>query len=212
MDPTGSESPARETSPAENAAGTHRRAWPQRHPLALGLLVGLVGTGIVGLVLLVAQAMRDRPTVLTRADYERASARWDAHAPDSYDLDLELGGRRPGKVHVEVRDGEITHMTRDGIEPKQQRTWYYWSVPGQLDTIEQELDMAEDPAVSYGAPSASEVVLWAEFDPKYGYPRRFDRIVKGADLEVHWKVTRFEPVSPQPSAKNDPPGSIDDGG
>ncbi len=85
-------------------------------------------------------------------------------------------------------------MMRDGVEPKQKRTWYYWSVPGQLDTIEQELEMAQDPANSYGTPSASGTVLWAEFDPKYGYPRKFDRIVLGADQEVHWRVTRFEPI------------------
>ena len=32
-----------------------------------------------------------------------------------------LEGQRPGPVHVEVRDGEVTHMTRDGVEPRQRR-------------------------------------------------------------------------------------------
>ena len=37
-------------------------------------------------------------------------------------------------------------MTRDGVQPRQQRTWYDWSVPGQLETIGWELEKAADPA------------------------------------------------------------------
>ncbi len=182
-------------------------SWRRRHPLATGALLGLAGAALVGLAVLIVNAAMHRPTQLTQEAYEAASARWDAQGPASYDLDVELGGRRAGKVHVEVRNGEVTHMTRDGIEPKQKRTWYYWSVPGQLDTIEQELEMAKDPANSYGAPKASGAVLWGEFDPKYGYPRTFDRIVMGADQEVHWKVTRFEPIA----EKSGPAGGVETG-
>ncbi|MEX2112643.1 MAG: DUF6174 domain-containing protein [Pirellulales bacterium] len=172
-----------------------RRSWRKRHPLALGLLVGLAGTALLGMAALLVNAALHRPTPLTQEAYEAAAARWDEHGPASYDLDVEIGGRRPGKVHVDVRDREVTHITRDGIEPRQRRTWYYWSVPGQLDTIELELEMAKDPATSYGATGASQVALWAEFDPEYGYPLQFDRIVLGADLEVHWKVTGFRPLA-----------------
>jgi hypothetical protein len=129
------------------------------------------------------------------ADYEAAVERWHRNGPASYDLDLELGGKRPGKIHVEVRNGEVIHMLRDGVEPSQRRTWDYWSVPGQLETIGQELEMATQPAKAFGAAGASEVVIWAEFDPHYGYPLQYDRVVLGADIEVHWKVTRFTVVS-----------------
>ncbi|MGD9721797.1 MAG: DUF6174 domain-containing protein [Pirellulales bacterium] len=169
-------------------------AWRRRHPLAFGMLVGVGLTSLVGVAVLVSLAIARRPTPLTRAAYEAAAQRWDENGPASYDLDVELGGKRPGKVHVEVRDGEVTRMTRDGVQPSQRRTWYYWSVPGQLDTIEQELEMAETPRESYGSPKAAGVALWAEFDPRYGYPRRFDRIVLGADEEVHWNVTGFRPL------------------
>jgi hypothetical protein len=60
--------------------------------------------------------------------------------------------------------------------------------------IEEELDMKERPPVSFGTSGAADVALWAEFDAKYGYPRRFDRVTMGTDNEVHWKVTRFAPV------------------
>ncbi len=145
------------------------------------------------LVLLIwALAARSGAKQLTQADYEGALARWEKNGPASYNLDLELSGNRPGVIHVEVRDGQATRMTRDGVEPRQKRTWDYWTVPGQFDTIGEELEMARDPAKSYAVPGASRVVLWAEFDERYGFPKRFDRVVLGADLEVHWKVTRFE--------------------
>jgi hypothetical protein len=166
----------------------------------LGALLGLACAAVVGVASMIVNAALHRPTPLTQAAYEAASARWDAHGPASYNLDVELVGRRAGQVHVEVRNGEVTLMTRDGVQPKQKRTWYYWSVPGQLDTIELELEMAKDPANSYGMPRASGAVLWAEFDAKYGYPRKFDRIVMGADQEVHWKVTRFEPIGEKSGA------------
>ena len=131
-----------------------------------------------------------------------AVARWEKLGPADYDLDLELGGKRPGPIHVEVRNGEVTHMTRDGVEPRQRRTWDYWSVNGQLETIGQELEMAKEPRKSFGAPGAAEVVMWAEFDPHYGYPRRYDRVVLGADIEVHWQVVKFTPLDGKTEEKN----------
>jgi len=172
---------------------TPARSWRRRHPLTYGIIVGLFGAMLVSIGFLIVSMLRRAPQ-LTRADYEAAVARWESAGPHGYDLDVELGGRRPGKIHVEVRAGEATHMTRDGVVPKQKRTWYYWSVPGMFDTIEQELDLAEDPAASYKLPAGAQVAMWAEFDPKVGYPRRFDRVVLGADLEVHWKVTDFRVV------------------
>jgi hypothetical protein len=168
------------------------RGWRKRHPFVFGLLVGVFGAlALTVFALGVLTFLRQSPR-LTRDEFEAAAKRWEANGPASYNLDVELIGRRSGKIHVEVRDGEVTRMTRDGVQPAQQRTWYYWSVPGQFDTIEQELDMARDAARSYGMPAGAEVAMWARFDPRYGYPLSFDRVLLGADIEVHWKVTRFE--------------------
>ena len=123
--------------------------------------------------------MRTNVPRLTRADYEAAGARWEKHGPADYDLALELAGNRPGKIHVEVRQGKVIHMIRDGVEPRQQRTWDYWSVQGQLDTIGEEIEMAKHPAISFNLRSDTEVVMWAEFDPVFGYPREFRRAVLG---------------------------------
>ncbi len=143
---------------------------------------------------------------LTQAAYDQAARLWDEHGPASYDLDLELEGNRPGKIHVEVRDGQVVHMTRDGVEPKQERTWFYWSVPGQLDTIAEELEMARDPAQSFDSPKATQVVIWGEFDPYYGYPKRYDRVVLGTNFEIHWKTISFRDLSGGRDARKVAPG------
>jgi hypothetical protein len=181
-------------APSEN----RRRVRPA--PLVLGIVLGLALT----LLAILAFAILNRGSLprLTEADYRAALARWEAHRPADYNLDLEIAGNRPGKVHVEVRAGQVAHMTRDGVEPKQKRTWEYWSVPGMLDTIGEELEMARDPAGSFDDREATQVVMWAEFDPTYGYPKRYDRVVLGTNFETHWRVTRFEPLAPQSSEKN----------
>ena len=88
---------------------------------------------------------------LTRQAYDEASRLWDEHGPANYQLDVEVTGNRPSKIHVEVVGGQAVAMLRDGVEPRQRRTWYYWTVPGMLDTIGQELDKVDDPARGFGA-------------------------------------------------------------
>jgi hypothetical protein len=168
--------------------------------LMLGIALGL---GIVLVIVLVGAILsRDSTPRLSAADYQAAVARWDASGPASYNLDLELTGNRPGEIHVEVRDGQAVGMTRDGVEPKQERTWYYWTVPGQFDTIAQELEMSRDPAGSFKSAKATGMVIWAEFDPRFGYPLKYDRVVLGTNFEIHWRVTRFESVKEKSTGKN----------
>ncbi len=186
-----SESLRSHTAAAEERAGKPRPA-PSRRVLAI-LLGTVAALGVTAVIFFFA--MRTNAPRLTRADYEAAVARWEKNGPANYDLDLELAGNRPGKIHVEVRDGQVTHMVRDGVEPRQKRTWDYWSVPGQLDTIGEEMEMAEHPATSFNVPAGSQVVMWAEFDPELGYPRQYHRVVLGAAYEVHWTTTRFQALS-----------------
>jgi len=177
---------------SKDIATPRKRASPgsRLRSLVLGVALGLV-VAIVAWAALMISTRKSTP-LLTQAAYEAAGERWAKNAPSNYDLDLERAGTRSGKIHVEVRNGEIVHMTSDGVEPRQQRTWFPWSVPGQLDTIGQELEMARHPAASFHNRAITQMVMWAEFDPKFGYPRRYDRVVLGADYEVHWWVTRFE--------------------
>lgn len=187
-----SEAEHRPPEPGETNPPDAPRRRLRAGPLLLGASLGLVAVLVV--VLAVVIVSRDSTPRLTQEAYEAAAERWDKHGPDNYILDLELTGNRPGTIHVEVRDRQPVRMTRDGVEPRQERTWYYWTVPGQLDTIAEELEMARDPTVSFDSPRATQVVIWADFDPKYGYPKKYDRVVLGTNFEIHWRVTRFEPL------------------
>ena len=158
-----------------------------------GAIIGAIVAAIIAGVVLVV-TLRDNTPLLTRAAYDDARRRWESNGPPSYNLDLQLTGREPGAIHVEVRSGEVTAMTRDGVAPQQRRTWEYWSVDSQFDLIEQELDKATDPAKGFDAPPGSRVVQRAVFDPRYGYPTQYHRTVMGTPLEIRWEITRFEPV------------------
>ena len=54
---------------------------------------------------------------MTGDEFEAAQALWEKNGPASYDMDIEIKGAQPGKVHIEVRDETPTAMTRDGIAP-----------------------------------------------------------------------------------------------
>jgi hypothetical protein len=155
--------------------------------LLLPALICVVGAAVL-LRIFVAQ----RIPQLTVAELEAAQELWAGAGPTSYEMDLEVLQGRPGTVHIEVRGEEIITMTRDGRTPAQ-HTWIYWSVPGLFETLERELEMAEDPVNEVGAASGTRWQLRCEFDPAYGYPRRFHRFVSGAGQDVYWRVTSFVP-------------------
>ena len=197
-----------EAVPALAQPSTPRRSARQktkfsRSALLGGVVLGSVAAllGFAALWLIRTSSQQERIPTLTRAAYEQAVARWEAHGPASYDMDVEIRGRRAGQVQIEVRNGEVTQMARDGHTPQQRRTWDYWTVPTLLDTIGQELDMAADPVAGFHAPAGSVVVQQAEFDPTLGYPRRYRRLILGTPLDVEWIVMRFEAVpSTQPDS------------
>jgi Family of unknown function (DUF6174) len=134
----------------------------------------------------------ERMPVLTVASLEKAEQLWERAGPLGYDMDIELRGAQPGIVQVQVRGGEVAALTRDGRTP-QTWTWRYWSVPGMLETLERDLVLAEDPEHEAGAAAGSQWHLRCEFDPQFGYPRRYHRFVTPGGPEVYWRVMRFEP-------------------
>ena len=179
-----------ETSEAQSAAAGGVRGNFVLLGAGLGFLIALV-VAVAWFVL----AFRDPLPALTAADLEAAEARWEANKPASYDLDLQIGGLRAGAIHVEVRNGQVTAMTRDGQTPKQRRTWDVWSVEGQFATIYRELEMADDPQGEMQAGRDARLILRGEFDARLGYPRRFRRMMLGDGPEMSWEVTQFVPRS-----------------
>ena len=147
---------------------------------------------VVGVVLLMQTLAGARIPELTDVDLERAEELWTNAGPASYEMDLEILQGQPGTVHIEVQNGEISAMMRDNRTPAQ-RTWSIWSVPGLFETLERELEMSEDPVHEVGAAAGTQWRLRCDFDPTYGYPRRFHRYVSGGGPEVYWRVTSFVP-------------------
>lgn len=138
------------------------------------------------LKILVGESLPD----LTENSLDAAMTRWQQKGPASYDVDLAIAGRQPGVVHVEVRNGTVTVANRDG-RPTPERTWDEWSVPGQFDTLVRELEMAADPQGEMNAPPGARIWLRCEFDPEFGYPRKFHRYASGGAIEMSWRTTSF---------------------
>ena len=55
--------------------------------------------------------------------------------------------------------------------------------PEAFKTLFPHIEAARDQAIP---------LLRAEFDPEFGFPRGFQRVVLGGGPEVSWRVTRFE--------------------
>ncbi len=178
--------------PAANSAASGQVAKPgfRLSPLAavVVVLVGLALGGAIAVELFVVERLPQ----LSEPNLVAAEKLWEQKGPKSYDLDLTIEGAQPGVVHVEVRDGVTTAMQRDGLAPQQRRVWDVWAVPGMFETIERELDLAADPQHEMDLAANAKVDLRAEFDPTYGYPARFHRIVFGGGPEVYWRVTNFQ--------------------
>jgi hypothetical protein len=160
-----------------------------RNVLLAGLVVAVLGLAsvLVALRVFVAQRIPE----LSEAALAEAEERWEGAAVASYDMDIEISGARPGRIHIEVRNNEVTTMTRNGRSPPP-RTWAVWSVPGMLETLERELELAQDPVHEMQAAAGTQLRLRCEFDPRFGYPRQYHRIVTPGGPEVFWAVTRFE--------------------
>ena len=155
--------------------------------VSFGLIVLLIA-----LLAVVRTMIARRIPELTDARLDAALQRWNSHGPEDYRLEVQIEGLRPGDVSVEVQQGKVVKMTRDGRTPSQRRTWDVWSVPGMFDMIERELELAEDPAGEMDLAQDTRLWLRCEFDSQYGCPVEFHRAVFGGGPEVYWRVVRFE--------------------
>lgn len=159
-----------------------RRRYPWRRFVA-GAAIG-AAAALAALAAVKLYQMRGTTPRLTPEAFSAARQRWQDFGPRDYRLTVVQTGVRTGTIEVVVRDGEVTSMTIDGVAPAQKRTWYYWSAPGMLDVVERDLEAAAE----------EQLVLRAEFDPHYGYPRKYERVMLRARQQSQWEVVRFEPA------------------
>lgn len=159
---------------------------------SIAIIVIAFAVAVSGVLFAMNYFVAERLPALTEAVLNTASAKWDANGPASYDMDIELRGARPGVVHVEVRDKEVTAQTRDGRVPGKW-TWDTWSVPGMFDTLSQDLQTAANPEQAIQAEAGTKWRLRCEFDEQNGLPRKYHRLVTNGP-EVFWQVTSFKPM------------------
>lgn len=170
---------------AESADAGRRRQGRGRVPwrwIALGLALGLAA----GLLL-----ARKPGAPLTPERLAEARARWQAHRPVDYELEIQMRGAVRDLRRIEVRDGEVVEMTTGGA-PVPREAWSYWTVDGLFEFLEDELDNASRPAEAYGVDDPRRVVVRVAFDRRWGYPSFFLRHVLGRGQSVEWTVTSFE--------------------
>lgn len=129
---------------------------------------------------------------INETDLDAAEAKWKANEVLNYDLAVSIGGRQTGEIRTSVRNGRAISMTRNGLEMKEERTWQPWTVPGLFDTLRTDFDNAAHPAEKFGGADV-QVVLRAEFDKRYGFPRRYLQQVYGRLDDLNWTVTEFTP-------------------
>lgn len=169
----------------------------QMQVLVAACFLGVL-TAIAALMAWTAVSNRGQLPPLAIEDFEQARQLWQANAPLDYDVTIEVAGRQSAVYHVEVRAGEVVVSTRNSMPLKQRRTQGTWSVPGMFNTMQSDVDNAEQHRLGTAAEGVPQVYLLALFDPQYGYPQRYHRteLRKWANNSVvSWEVTQFDVVS-----------------
>ncbi len=157
-------------------------------PLVIaGLLV--LPVLMIGVIALLPRESEPR---LTRSEVEAALARWKSEGVDTYGMEIDFySSTQPVTFKVEVEKGEVVQLTRNDTPVAQRSTWAAWSVNGQFEKIQEDLEKQENDA--FNVKQGVDVQLYASFDPRYGYPMRYQRLARGNPDNYRWEVKRFTP-------------------
>jgi hypothetical protein len=163
--------------------------------LVLWSLAGLA-SGIVAAIVVLRVANYDPTPPLTPELFEAARQRWKAASPPDYDIQVRVVGPQPADYRVEIRSGQPQAAWRNGHPLRQRRTFGTWSVPGMFSTMSRDVEAIERRAAGRAGVNETQLILRAEFDPKYSYPARYKRIEWGSRrgstaVTVTWEVTEF---------------------
>ena len=142
--------------------------------------------------LLFVMAGCSRLPVLTPSVLEQAENKWRAHRPDSYRLVLDMSGDRveTGRFEAMVRSGGVVSLRRNGLVIMPSRGQDY-SMEGLFRMLEQELGLAEKPAM-LGAPPGYSVYTTAEFDTNTGRLIQYRRVVGGTANSIDVKIVEYD--------------------
>ncbi len=145
------------------------------------VFVGVIAIFVLALLiqtyLYFARPATPKIPVLTLDEFNRAKQTWESRDIKNYNLDLGFGGgSNHEEVHLEVRDGKVTVVTRNGKPPAQQRAREEWTVPNQFEMIAQDLEKSR---TGFGTRQGVEIELHGEFDPELGHPKQYERRRQG---------------------------------
>ncbi|MBI1903102.1 MAG: hypothetical protein HYS13_18535 [Planctomycetia bacterium] len=192
---TGKTGMAVHSSDPGNTAARPRRMRMRSSWLAIGLLMAALGA-LAGVVAALAMLRTPAPPLLTREALGAAMDRWRQNGPADYSLTVAVHGKEPAVIELTVRQGKVESMKLDGLVPRRRMSGEYWTVPGQFDVIGQEMDNQQNPEKTFGVADPSLVVLRTEFDPRLGYPKRYQRELLGGRGELSWEVTELKVLEP----------------
>lgn len=139
----------------------------------------------IGAVVAIWAFSRSRDLTLERL--QEARARWEKTRPKSYKIKyakIVRGLSRPEVISVHVKDGKVYAVERDHDFIDAARAHYY-TVDGIFNDLEAFLEQKQR--------DWWRTFLQADFDPHYGYPKRYVRRVIWGGPRVEVKVLSFEP-------------------
>lgn len=186
---------------ASTAPSRRLRQWQR---LFGGFLVGATVTACVALARFVGDGESAPP--LTADALADAQDRWEDADIADYRQRVEVTGAQEGVYDVSATDGRATRAVRKPGGALPPRQWDFWTVEGLFDVLAAELEAAADPAAGFGVSPEASVSLYARFDEATGRPVVYRRSVLGADVDVMWRVDRFEvAATSSPPAADDRP-------
>jgi hypothetical protein len=142
--------------------------------------------------LLVTTAACSSLPALTPDILKQAEQKWNSSKPSSYRLVVEMSGDRveTGRFEVEVRGGQVVSLRRNGLVIRANPGQDY-SIDGFFRMLEQELSLAEKPAM-VGAPEGYSAYTNAKFDDMTGRLIRYRRIVGGTSNSIEVNVLEYK--------------------
>ncbi len=163
------------------------------------LLGALLGSALSGVVWVLAT--RNPLPELTPQRLEQARRLWQQRGPRSYEMTLLLGdpenesSQEPTqRIQIRVEKERPVAVRRHPGGELPRRVWDYWTVPGLFDVLQRDLENRQSPQRAFGVSDPAMVVLRCRFDPQYGFPRQYQRIVRTRGLQSHWSVIEFRPL------------------
>lgn len=160
-----------------SAANSPSRKTPWRGILVAGVL-------LIGLAAFFAKVRAGQTPTISRAEFEAARTKWADSKPGNYQITVQVKGMQPGIYEVGVENNIATSASFDGRDLKRQRTFGTWAVTGMFETLARDFETND---------KENYLLLKGEFDPTYGFPKRYERIEMrtGAHDALQWEVTQF---------------------